>query len=119
MSPIQSNPDQFKKLEQSENEGPFTMLNLVKFKKEGGGEIYAEYLKKANKFVKDIGGRLIFSGKPNELLHGSEDWDFILLVEYPSRQAFLKMASDPDYLKVHELREKSLERAVLYAIDPV
>lgn len=117
MSPIQSNLDQFEKLRQSQNEGPFTMLNLLKFK-EGGKTLYGQYLKGAYKFMKAIGGRLVFSGRPNELLNGNEDWDYIMLIEYPSRRAFLKMIDDPEYLKVHELREESVERAVLYAIDP-
>ena len=33
------------------------------------------------------------------------EWDMVLLVEYPSRQAFLAMAGDPGYLEVHEHRE--------------
>jgi hypothetical protein len=54
-----------------------------------------------------------------ELLNGTEDWDIVMLVQYPSRKAFLKMANNPDYLKVHGFREEELEQAVLYATDPV
>jgi len=42
-----------------------------------------------------------------------------MLVKYPSRKAFLKMANNPDYLKVHEYRAAAVERAVLYATDPI
>ncbi|MBN1381327.1 MAG: DUF1330 domain-containing protein [Deltaproteobacteria bacterium] len=119
MSPVQSNPDEFKKLSRNPNQSPFIMLNLLKFNKEGGNESYAKYMKEAQKFVQDLGGRRIFLGKPNELLNGHEDWDLVLLVEYPSRKAFLKMANDPEYLKVHELRAKGIERAILYAMDPL
>ncbi len=117
MSPIQSNPDQFKALSRNPNDGPFTMLNLLKFKKDGGAESYARYAAESNRFVDGVGGRLVFLGRPNELLNGSEDWDLVLLVQYPSRKAFLKMANDPEYLKIHSFREQALERAVLYAMD--
>lgn len=119
MSPIQSNIEEFKKMSKNPNQGPFTMLNLLKFNKEGGAESYAKYLEQAHKVVKNLGGRRIFMGRPNELLNGHEDWDLALLVEYPSREAFLKMANDPEYLKIHELRKEGLERAVLYAMDPM
>ncbi len=117
MSPIQSNPDQFKELSRNPNDGPVTMLNLLKFKKEGGAESYARYARESNRFVEGVGGRLVFSGRPKELLNGSEDWDLVLLVRYPSRKAFLEMANDPEYLKIHAFRKKALERAVLYAMD--
>jgi len=40
-----------------------------------------------------------------------------MLVRYPSRKAFLEMANDPEYVKIHKYREEALERAVLYAMD--
>ena len=116
MSPIQTNLDQFRNLSRSPNEGPVTMLNLLKFK-EGGAESYRRYVSESGKFVSGVGGELIFLGKPVELLNGSEQWDAVMLVRYPSRRAFLKMTNDPEYLKIHNLREEALERAVLYALD--
>lgn len=116
MSPIQSNPDQFKELSRNPDEGPVTMLNLLKFR-EGGAESYKNYVRESGKFVSGVGGEVIFLGKPKELLNGGEDWDVVMLVRYPSRKAFLRMANDPEYLKIHGYREKALERAVLYAMD--
>ena len=29
------------------------------------------------------------------------EWDVVLVAEYPSREAFLEMTSDPGYLEVH------------------
>ena len=40
-------------------------------------------------------------------------------VRYPSRKAFLNMANDPEYLKIHIFREEALEDAVLYATDEI
>jgi uncharacterized protein (DUF1330 family) len=95
------------------------MLNLLKFKKEGGREAYLRYIKESGPFVQGVGAKVLYFGKAKELLNGTETWDIVMLVQYPSRKAFLKMANDPDYLKVHEFREQALERAVLYATDPV
>jgi uncharacterized protein (DUF1330 family) len=117
MSPIQSNVDQFKELLKNSNDGPVVMLNLLKFKPNGGLASYARYAKEADKFVAGAGGKMIYLGKAKELLNGAETWDVVMLVQYPSRKAFLEMANNPEYLKIHEYREKALDRAVLYATD--
>lgn len=119
MDNIKNNEDQFKKLADSTNNEPFVMLNLLKFKKEGGREAYFQYIAESEPYVKGVGAEVLYFGKANELLNGTETWDVIMLVQYPSRKAFLKMANDPGYLKAHEYRKDALERAVLYATDPV
>jgi uncharacterized protein (DUF1330 family) len=118
MTGIISNEDQFRQLAANTGETPFVMLNLLKFKKPGGREAYLRYIKESGPFVRSVGARVLYFGKAAELLNGTETWDVVMLVEYPSRTAFLKMANDPDYLEVHQLREEALERAVLYATDP-
>ena len=119
MGNIQSNQDQFEALSANRNQEPFVMLNLLKFKSEDGREDYFRYIKESGPFVEGVGAKVIYFGKANELLNGSETWDIVMLVQYPSRKAFLEMINDPGYLKVHKFREKALERAVLYATDPV
>ncbi len=118
MSDIQHNPDQFQALADNRNDAPFVMLNLLKFKAEGGREAYLRYIKESGPFVAGVGAKVLYFGKANELLNGTETWDIVMLVQYPSRKAFLQMANNPDYLKVHEYRAEALERAVLYATDP-
>jgi uncharacterized protein (DUF1330 family) len=119
MSAIQSNEDQFEAMAKNPDEGPFVMLNLLKFKKEGGREAYFRYIKGSGPFVEGVGAKVLYFGKAQELLNGTETWDIVLLVQYPSRQAFLKMINDPGYQEVHRNREDALERAVLYATNPV
>ena len=116
---IQSNTEQFKKLAANTNGEPFVMLNLLKFKKDGGRRAYFRYIAESGPFVEGVGAKVIYFGKANELLNGTESWDIVMLVQYPSRKAFLEMANNPDYIKVHQNREDGLERAVLYATDPV
>lgn len=116
---IKSNEEQFKAMAASPNEEPFVMLNLLKFKEDGGSESYFNYIKESGRHVEDVGAKVIYFGRANELLNGDETWDIVMLVQYPSRKAFLKMANNPEYQKAHEFRKNALERAVLYATDPV
>ena len=119
MNTIKINQDQFRELLKNPNEKPFVMLNLLKFKKEGGRKSYARYIKEANRYVEEVGGKLLLFSRPKELLTGTETWDLLMLVKYPSRKAFLAMANNPEYLKIHSFREEALENAVLYATDEI
>ena len=119
MNTIEINQDQFRELLKNPNDKPFVMLNLLKFKKDGGRKSYARYVKEASRFVEGVGGKLLLFSRPKELLTGTETWDLLMLVQYPSRKAFLAMANNPDYLKIHSFREEALENAVLYATDEI
>ena len=119
MNTIEINKDQFIELLKNPNDKPFVMLNLLKFKKEGGRKSYAHYLKEATRFIDEVGGKLLLFSRPKELLTGTETWDLLMLVKYPSRKAFLAMANNPEYLKIHIFREEALENAVLYATDEI
>jgi uncharacterized protein (DUF1330 family) len=119
MTEIKSNPDEFHKLAKNHSDGPVVMLNLLKFKGEEGRASYARYTKEAGAFVEAVGGKVLYLGRAAELLNGEERWDVVMLVQYPSREAFLKMANNPEYLKAHHFREEGVERAVLYATDPI
>jgi uncharacterized protein (DUF1330 family) len=117
MEAEQPNIEQFKKLSNNPNGGPVVMLNLLKFKPEGGLASYGRYAQEVEKFMTEVGAKMIFLSKANELLIGQETWDAVMLVQYPSRKAFLKMTSNPEYLEIHKYREAALERSVLYATD--
>ena len=119
MSGIKMNMDEFSRLAKTPGETPIVMLNLLKFKGPEGQASYARYTKEAGKFVEGVGGKVLYLGKPDELLNGNERWDLFMLVQYPSRKAFLSMANNPDYLKAHRFREEGVDRAVLYVTDPI
>ena len=119
MSGIKVNMEEFSRLAKNPGEVPVVMLNLIKFKSAEGQASYARYMKEAGKFVEGVGGKVLYLGKPEELLNGDETWDLLMLVQYPSRRAFLSMTNNPDYLKIHRFREEGVERAVLYATDPI
>ena len=119
MNATEINKDQFIELLKNPNDQSFVMLNLLKFKKDGGRKSYVRYMKEATRFVEGVGGKLLLFSRPKELLNGTETWDLLMLVQYPSRKAFIEMPGNPEYLKIHAFREEALERAVLYATDEI
>lgn len=113
MNSISPTPETIKALAESPDQGPVVMLNLLKFKKDGGAAAYAEYGASVTRMLQAIGGRIVFAGRVDQVVVGEQTWDVIALVEYPSRRAFLKMVTDPEYLKIHAHRERGLERTEL------
>ena len=125
MSAIRPNPQQFQQLAQAPDNGPVVMLNLLKFKQrsdngESGAREYRRYGDDAVRMIEERGGRVLWQGRAEQILIGdpAADWDTVVLVEYPSRKAFLEMVANPDYLKSHEHRESGLERTIVVACTP-
>ena len=102
-------------------DGPLVMLNLLKFKP-GGEQRYLEgYASVAVPMIERLGGRIIYAGRLAERAHDDDapEWDMLVLVEYPNRQAFIDMVNDPGYRAAHLHRSETVERALLRATDPV
>ena len=99
--------------------GPFVMLNLLRFA-EGKREQYDEYAQKTAAFLKRYGGELLYFGDGSTALvaEPGQSWDAVVLVRYPSREAFSSMVADPDYHTVSHLRTEALTEAVLQATTP-
>ncbi len=89
-------------------EGPFVMVNLLKFKPKAeyadgsdahlsGREAYARYGEEVAQLVEGLGGKVHYSGEVTGLMIGEvEDlWDMVALAEYPSLAAFREMAMSP------------------------
>lgn len=89
-------------------DGPFVMVNLLKFKDRAeypdgsdshisGFEAYMRYGDEVRKLVEGLGGRVRYQGRVTGLLLGEvEDlWDVVALAEYPSLAAFQQMAMSP------------------------
>lgn len=124
---ITPNREQFVELASAPDEGPVVMLNLLKFKApadgdgaESGAAEYRRYGEAAVEMVEARGGKVLWAGHADQILIGDpdEDWDQVILVQYPSRAAFIDMVTQPEYEKAHEHREAGLERTVLVACTP-
>jgi uncharacterized protein (DUF1330 family) len=97
--------------------GPVVMLNLLKFR-DGGRPSYEAYAREIRRFLDELGAELVYLGDClTPLVERPEgfDWDAVLLVRYPSRQAFSDMVRNPEYQKITALRTDALSEAVLQA----
>jgi uncharacterized protein (DUF1330 family) len=121
MSDIRPNKEQLLELMSSPDESPVVMLNLLKFKPRGGAAEYGKYGDSVTEMVEERGGKILWIGKVDQTLIGDvakDDWDAVALVEYPSRRAFIEMATSKEYDNAHEHREGGLARTVLLACTP-
>lgn len=112
------NPVEFAELVERADEGPVVMLNLLDFKPAGGAERYLEYGKAVAPLLERVGAKLVYAGNADAPVIGPSKWDSVLLVEYPTRQAFLDMIASPEYAAIAHLRTEALERSELHPLDP-
>lgn len=113
------NEEAFAAFSKRAGDGPVFMLNLLEFRPEGGAERYAEYGGAVAPLLARAGGKPIFAGRPSESLIGEGSWDLMVLVSYPTRQAFLDMVSSPEYQAIEHLRTDAVVRSELRAMDAV
>ncbi|MFI5664080.1 DUF1330 domain-containing protein [Streptomyces sp. NPDC051684] len=95
--------------------GPVVMLNLLRFAPDGRA-LYQEYAHHVETtFLPRYGGEVLYSGSGGHPLvaEDGQSWDAVLLVRYPSREAFARMVADPEYQEVTGLRTRALSEAVL------
>lgn len=96
------------------------MLNLLRFA-DGGRESYAAYGDALREtFLPRYGGEVLYAGDGDTALvaEDGQQWDAVLLVRYPSREAFSRMVADPEYQRVTHLRTAALKEAVLQPTRP-
>lgn len=105
--------------ERTGESSPVTMLNLLEFLPDGGRERYAEYGAAVAPLLDRAGARVAFAGDAGPVLLGDGSWDMVLLVEYPSRKAFLEMVGSEEYLAIAHLRTEALARGELHPLDGV
>ena len=136
--------EQFTEFAHGTREGEVVMINLLHFARpddaapppdastdvgtdtdtesSGGAGAYREYSDQVVKMVESRGGKVIWTGRPENVLIGdskADDWDLVALVSYPSRAAFIDMVTSPKYEEAHTHRERGLDRTVLLACEPM
>jgi uncharacterized protein (DUF1330 family) len=115
----QLNGDAFASFAERAADGPVVMLNLLRFRPDGGAERYAEYGEAVAPLLERVGAEIFLAGEAASALIGAESWDLVALARYPTRQAFLDMVSSPEYQEIAHLRTESLVASELHPIDPV
>ncbi|HET6970007.1 MAG TPA: DUF1330 domain-containing protein [Phenylobacterium sp.] len=101
-------------------DGPFVMVNLLKFHDRAqyadgdrgltGAEAYMLYGEAVRKLVEGLGGKVRYQGRVTGLLLGEveELWDVVALAEYPSLEAFRAMAMSPEMHAIEHHRKAGL-----------
>jgi uncharacterized protein (DUF1330 family) len=119
MAFINPTPDQFKQLMAQGYKGPIVMVNLLKFKPDGGAASYKKYLDATGTLFlgKNI-TRMIYRGQGLMPMIGHEQWDEIALYEYPSIDAFIDMQRNKQYQAAVPFRTQALLDSRLYCTIP-
>ena len=102
-------------------DGPFVMVNLLKFKEKAeyedgsdshisGAEAYMRYGEGVRALVEKLGGRVRYNGQVTGLMIGDveELWDVVALAEYPTLAAFRAMAMSPEMQAIEHHRKAGL-----------
>ncbi|NKJ08689.1 DUF1330 domain-containing protein [Rhizobium sp. SG741] len=102
-----------------DDDQPIVMLNLLRFKADGGRQRYLDYLAMAGPIVARYGAEILFAGDGATALcaEPGQSWDAVALVRYPKRTAFVDMIADPAYAVADPIRMSALEEAVLQPIN--
>lgn len=113
--------------------GPIVMINLLRYREHAdyppgsdaapcsGREAYRRYASVAVAKIAELGGKILWTAvvKMPVIAPEGEEWDDAILVQYPSRAAFLEMVSKPDYLAaaVHRTAALSDSRLLLTEVE--
>lgn len=104
-----------------DNNQPVVMINLLQFGPDGANS-YQRYAKEVQPFLESVGATILYAGDASHVVAGDIEspwWDAIVVVRYPSRAAFVSMATSPDYHeRAHVHRAAALESTHLIATNP-
>jgi uncharacterized protein (DUF1330 family) len=123
---LQPTGDQVRTFRDRQTGKPIAMLNLLKFREKAvyederpsdltGQEAYELYSKAFHEIMGPEGVRVLYSGAVKGLLigEGSDLWDAVALIQYPSTEVMLNMLRDEDYQRAQQHRAAGLEGQLL------
>jgi uncharacterized protein (DUF1330 family) len=90
------------------------MWNLLRFKEDGGRESYQRYVEAVKPLVEKRGGRILLRSRGEATVIGPDGWDEALVIEYPSRAAFLEMVTSSEYQGIVHFRQDAADDSRLY-----
>jgi len=119
----ETNIEQFQRMMQAPTEGPFYMVNLIKFRDKAvyadgreteltGREANALY--SPTEFLTAIGARPVFIGEVASVTAGDEGaWDEVAIVEYPCPLALFAMSAHPEFQARSVHKSAGLEKSIV------
>ena len=122
--------DAFAAFRANDRPGPVHMLNLVRLRAEAaypdgrratGAEAYAAYGRESAPVLDRVGGRIVWRGRPEQVLIGPDDehWDLCFIAEYPAPDAFATMIKDPEYRAAVVHRQAAVADSRLIRMAPL
>ncbi len=108
------------------DDGPVVMVNLVRFRERSldgsgsGWDAYTRYSESDMPLLKRVGGTVLWAGHVEGAALGDlggSRWDWVVVVRYPSRAAFLSMMTSPEYALANRDRENGVEDHVILAAN--
>jgi len=96
--------------------GPVVMVNLLRLRDRAA---YRRYSEITMPLIKARGGTVLWAGNGEAVAFGdaqSDRWDYVVLVRYPSRAAFLEMVRSHEYAAANVHREQAVERHMILAV---
>jgi uncharacterized protein (DUF1330 family) len=127
---IYPTPEQIQELLRGPAEQPVVMVNLLRFKRRAdtspddtrsGQEAYMTYARRMREIVESQGGRFVWSGHVDSVVIGDAEATFQIvgLVEYPSRQKFVEIATSERVREIGGDRAAGLESQWLLAATTI
>ena len=122
MPDIQPTGDQFRAFRDDPYDGPIAQVNLLKYRRraqypdgapeagtdETGATAYRRYADAFAAAAAEVGGRCLLLGRVERYFIGHGDWDGVLVMEFPNRQAFIATLNHRDYAEMHRHRDAGL-----------
>ncbi|MFT4561676.1 MAG: hypothetical protein ACI9BW_001418 [Gammaproteobacteria bacterium] len=131
MASIWPTEEQLKTLGNFDENQPITMLNLLAYRDTAdysdhpnevacsGKQAYERYSNAVSPLLEVHGAKIVFMGTASPTIIGpdSEQWDDVLLVEYPTPKAFVAMATSEAYRALSHHRSAALRDSRLVPIS--
>jgi uncharacterized protein (DUF1330 family) len=122
MPAFQPTADQFRSFRDDPYDGPIAQVNLLKFRvkaeytdgeperavDESGEAAYQRYVDAFRLAAGEVGGSCLLFGKVERYFIGNGDWDSVLVMQFPSRSAFIATLNHDSYRDMHRHRSAGL-----------
>jgi uncharacterized protein (DUF1330 family) len=95
--------------------GPVVMVNFLRLNDRAA---YRRYSELTMPLIKARGGTVLWAGNGEAVAFGDphdDRWDYVVLVRYPTRAAFLDMMRSPEYAAANLHREQAVAKHVILA----
>jgi uncharacterized protein (DUF1330 family) len=119
---FQPTGDQFREFRDDPHEGPIAQVNLLKFRvkaeylerdpefgnDEPGSAAYLRYAEAFGAIAAEVGGVPLLVGEVERYFIGNGDWDAVMVMRFPSRDAFIATLNHETYADISRHRNAGL-----------